>query len=62
MTENSWQSSKAKNRRHKRRDDMHRHKSARKQAHEYQARIVKEKLYQEYKISDTGDWIYGKKK
>jgi len=38
---------------------MHRHKSARKQAHEYQARIIKELLYRKYEIRESGDWIYG---
>ena len=40
---------------------MHKHGNARKQAHEYEARIVKEKLFERYEITEKEDWIYGKR-
>lgn len=39
---------------------MKRHGSARKQAHEYEARIIKERLFETYEIIGPEDVIYGK--
>lgn len=38
---------------------MHNHRSARKQAHEYEKRLVKERLFEKYEILGPEDLIFG---